>query len=283
MLISITAPKKGLGQSVTAINIIAMLTKIICDKALLIDTNKYYKDISYYLSDSLFTKGLDDFKNLVEANMINDRLSFYSCTKKVNENIDIMASNESQEFDRNDIKNLVRYSNNYYPTTVIDTIAGNNLNSRYYFEESDVILVVLNQDQSAIYKMIEEKIYDPYKEKIIFVVNRYINKYGNEKVKYTLDNISKTLNKAKLNGNKVFKLNFEVELINECNDNTILNYILNNSNTNKYYISQIREITQYILENFSNKYFGQISINDNGKKSFFDFLKIFEMRDKDEK
>jgi cellulose biosynthesis protein BcsQ len=72
MLITVTAPKKGLGQTTTAINIAAMIAKYFKidnkeEKVILLDINKYCKDIEYYLSDTSATRGLDDFYSLYKS------------------------------------------------------------------------------------------------------------------------------------------------------------------------------------------------------------------------
>ena len=61
MLISVTAPRKGMGQTLTSINIAAALTQILKEKVLLIDINKYCSDVENYLSNKVITKSLDDF------------------------------------------------------------------------------------------------------------------------------------------------------------------------------------------------------------------------------
>ena len=69
MIITVTAPKKGLGQTTTTINLAATILKMtseikIDSKILIIDINKYCRDIEYYLSNTVVTRGLDDFFSL---------------------------------------------------------------------------------------------------------------------------------------------------------------------------------------------------------------------------
>ncbi len=269
MLISITAPKKGLGQSVTAVNFTAILTQMINDKALLIDTNKYCKDISYYLSDSLFTKGLDDFKNLLDAEMLNDKLSFDSCVKHINKSIDMMDSNESFELSRDDIDKLISFTQRYYPITVVDTISGRNILSRYFFDKSDVIIVVLNQEHNSINRMVESKVFEPYKEKIVFVVNRYVESIRQTKIKYCISNILRDMKKGDFEpttADNIFRLNYDPVFMNECNEKTILNYILNKANKEEDYVKQLEEVAEYVLTNYSEKTLSDTAITESKQK-----------------
>lgn len=252
MLISVTAPSKGMGQSVTTINLAVMISRLIGEKALIIDINKYCRDIAYYLSNSFCTKGLDDFKCLDEANMLNSKAAFNSCVKNVHESIDIMDSNESCDFCEAEINNLIAYTNVYYPVTFVDTISGRNLFSKDFFDKSDVIIIIVNQTINSISKIFEDDFYKKNIHKAIFIVNKYISSYDDKRVRYTIKEIMKDLNRYKVMKERIFELSFDVDLMNDCNENAILNYLFNSSQDDKKYLKQLETISKYLLESFGN-------------------------------
>ncbi|MTI48733.1 MAG: hypothetical protein FH761_12880 [Firmicutes bacterium] len=279
MIISIASPKKGLGQTVTAINITAMIVRLIEEPSLIIDTNKYCKGISYYLSDSQVTKGLDEFKCLLDLDMLNSKIKFDSCTKHVSENIDIMDSNESQGLCKNDISLLAGLVRKYYPTTIIDTAYDSDTMNDYLFSESDIIVIILNQDRSLLQEIINNKAYRKYKDKVIFVVNKYMDSYRNQNIKFTRKLINNHLKKNGFKDNKIFKLDFDAEIINECNNNSILNYVLNKSTINGGYLLQLRRLVEYIMTNCTKHDTFEIPIeSDNKRKAFFSMFNITKGR-----
>lgn len=252
MLISVTAPSKGMGQSVSTINLAVMISRLIGEKALIIDINKYCKDIAFYLSNSVCTKGLDDFKCLMEANMLNSRTAFNSCVKNVHESIDIMDSNESYDLSDTEISNLIAYTNVYYPVTVVDTIWGKSIVSKTFFDKSDAIIIIVNQTINTISKIVNDDFYKKYIDKAIFIVNKYMSSYDNKRIRYTMKEIKKDLGRYEILKDRIFELSFDVDLINDCNENAILNYLLNNHQDDNKYLRQLEAISKYLLENFGN-------------------------------
>ena len=270
MLISVTAPSKGLGQSVTTINLAVMTSKLIGDRSLIIDINKNCKDIVYYLSNSVCAKGLDDFKSLLQANMLSSKTLFNSCVKNVHESLDIMDSNESFDLTNNELKNLINYTKAYYPVTFVDTISGRNSFSKDFFNKSDVIIIIVNQTINSVSKILEDDFYEKYKDKVIFVVNQYMNSYNNKKIRYTIKEINKDLSKVKVKKERIFKLDFDVDLMNECNENGILNYLFSNSWKNNEYLNQLEKISQYLLTNFADMQFDElIALTKQQKRDIF--------------
>ncbi len=270
MLISVTAPNKGMGQSVTTINLAATISRLIGEKALIIDINKYCRDIAYYLSNSFCTKGLDDFKCLFEANMLNSKTTFNSCVKNVHESLDIMDSNESCNFTDVEINNLIGYTSMYYPVTFVDSIAGRNLFSKGFFDKSDAIIIVVNQATNTISKIFQDDFYSKNIHKTVFVVNKYISSYNNKKVRYNMKEIMKDLSRFKVMKERVFELSFDVNLMNDCNENAILSYLFNSSQDDNKHLEQLEEISKYLLENFGNIQVDNLrALTNQNKKSLF--------------
>jgi cellulose biosynthesis protein BcsQ len=234
-----------MGQTITAINLSAMISKTIRKNTILIDLNQYCKDIEYYLSDTSITKGLDDFYSLYSSNLL-DKRSFMSCVKKVRENIDIMASNGCFEMDSPGIRSLLGFTENLYPITVVDTANRANVTPKSLLENSTVIIVVINQMKNVV-QQISDSSYKRYKEKIVFVVNSYSEKIEGVKIKYRIKDIEHDL-KAAGYENSVFPLDYDPEIINECNDHYVLNSILNKTGTMTCYAAQMDSLAKHILK-----------------------------------
>jgi cellulose biosynthesis protein BcsQ len=179
MIISLTSPSNGLGQSITAINLTAALSVLLNNrenKTLIIDANYNSKDIEYYLSDGKLTKGIDDFVSLYRCNLLSmDK--FNSCVKNIHKNIDIMASGINQDFLPQYTEILIEYAKKLYNTTVIDTVSlGDNL-SKAFFKVSDFIVVVISQTKQSVKQFIQ-KFYSLRNtgKKFIIIINKYIDK-----------------------------------------------------------------------------------------------------------
>jgi MinD-like ATPase involved in chromosome partitioning or flagellar assembly len=236
---------------VTAINIGAMITKILKNEQIIfVDINKYCKDIENYLSDAHFTKGLDDFINLHNSGLLS-RDSFETCVKKLKFNIDIMAAHRFFEVTEDNIKALMEYANEIYKFAIIDTISGDNRTSEMFFEKSNAIIVVLNPIKSVVKLIDEIEGYKKHKERVIFVVNRYFEKYDYAKLEYQVTQIKKEIRDMGFDS-PVFTLDFNLDLINECNYGSILNFVLGTRIEDVAYTFQMEKIVEYIFRKHTN-------------------------------
>lgn len=266
MLISVTAPRKGMGQTLTSINIAAAITQILKEKVMLIDLNRSCSDVENYLSDTKITKGLDDFISLYNSNLLN-RDSFNACVKTT-QRIDIMSSNECLDFDSKTLMELLDYTKNIYKTVILDTISGKNPISHKFFEQSDYIVVVLNQSRHILDMICKSDLYKPYKGKLIFIINRFMDKYEEKKFQFGLNQIISQL-KVSGYGNSVFPLAFDMDVINECNDNAILNRILNNNSEEGKYSKQLTHIVNCLLKDLDNSTSITVNKRKNSILNFF--------------
>jgi MinD-like ATPase involved in chromosome partitioning or flagellar assembly len=273
MLITVTAPKKGLGQTVTTINIGATFNSISKKNILLIDTNKYCRDIEYFLSDTSITRGLDNFISLNNSKLLN-KDSFETCIKNVHKGIDIMASNDCLELDNSIIKTLLDYTKSLYDISVIDSNSSSSSIARLIFEQSDAILVVLNQYKHVVNMAIENDAYLENKNKVVFILNKHMGKHDEKKLKYTEADISISLKAAGFS-NSMFTLDYDVDIVNDCNEHSVLNYINGSDSKKRRYTKQINELVTYVQVNFSNETNKNESQNIRRpvKKSFFGLLK----------
>lgn len=241
MIISVTAPKKGMGQTQCAINLTALLSEYIQGKVILADINKYSKDIGYYFSDTQVTKGLDNVISLIESGLVSKE-SFKTCTKEINKKIDILISNECFEFKEDMVQPLVECMKGSYDAVVIDTISGGNIVTRQLLEYSDVIVVVINQYKNVLDMMVKENVYREYMDKTVLIVNRYTHSIG-----YGMAEIRGLLGQAGLDC-EVFNLSYDVEMINESNDHAVLNYMLNYNSRFKETRKQMEVLVRHIID-----------------------------------
>ena len=98
----------------------------IDSKILIIDINKYCRDIEYYLSNTVVTRGLDDFFSLWQSELLTDD-SFNTCVKKINDNISIIGSNEYFEISEEAIAELFRMADRMYDFVIVDSIGTSNI------------------------------------------------------------------------------------------------------------------------------------------------------------
>ncbi|WP_432409471.1 hypothetical protein [Wukongibacter sp. M2B1] len=255
MIISVTSLKKGMGQTVTTVNLAAMISELIGETTIIIDTNRYYYDIAYYLSNSNLTKGLDEFINLKRTDMLNED-NFLSCVKKINKNIHIMTSNDCFEIDGGDISSLKKYLKKNYPVTIIDTISSLNKTTDHFMNISDVIVLVANQERKMYIEAERFEKLEKYKDKLVFVINRYMESYGNNRMIYTDSEITKDLKSLGFDDNRIHKLNFDIEIMNDCNDFSILSYVLANKQTD--YLNQLNQISKSILTQYGKYDFEEV-------------------------
>lgn len=264
MLISVTAPKKGMGQTQCAINLAGMLTRMINGRVLLGDMNQYSRDIEYYFSDEHALKGFDSLISLINSRLLSEE-NFDTCVKSINPDLDILIANECFELNESIVGTMLDYSEKIYEAIVFDTISGNNAVTKYFFQLSDVIVVVLNQYRNVCDLVLQNHLYSQYREKVVFVVNRYRDNLNLKK-----SDIKGILNTAGVE-NEVFAINYDVSMINECNDHSVLNYILSSGLKSGAAHSQITELAGFIIKKFG----GDIPLKEyqTRQSGLFSFLR----------
>lgn len=246
MLVSVTAPKKGLGQSVTAINLGAALVQSLEKKALLIDLNRYCRDLSFYLSDAPWTRGLDEYKNMKEGGVPWQEGDFHKCTKRINPFLDMMAANQCLEISCEDLRELFSYTKDHYGITIVDTIGGNHPLTQETNQQADLVVVVLSQELRVLDLIKEYQLYQGIKEKVIFVVNRWIEFYQGERIKVDLRVIGKEIRKMGFGESKILTLPFDPRLWNECNDSTLLNFVFTKEETSDRYYQGLNHLVTHL-------------------------------------
>ncbi len=272
MLVSITAPIRAVGQSVTTINLSARVTQLIKEKALIVDLNQHRHDMADYLSNSRWTKGMDEFKNLLDAGMLKNPGYLHKCVKTVNPMIDIMDSNECFEINQNDINQLIVMVKQQYQITLLDTMVDDLMQTREVLNQSEAVVVLLNQEKRAIHRIRQWRLYQEQRDKVIFVINGFIEGYQKEKIKYDEKTIKKELQSLGFVDNQIFIFPFDPELLNECNDGTILNYGFNSLEDTSGYHQELERMAKYLLVQHGGYYFEAEEGAEGIKKKLFNLL-----------
>jgi MinD-like ATPase involved in chromosome partitioning or flagellar assembly len=238
MIISVCSPRRGLGQTITCINIAETVSKLTQKRTLVIDTDKNFSDVEYYLGNTGVAKGLDDYCSLYRSNLLSDG-RFSICSKNVNEMIDIMSANRCYELSKDEIATLCKYIGNAYSNSLIDLAT----TATGYFEASDKIIVLLNQAAGTINRFLAlAQFFEPVKDRIVFVINNYT-----KKIDYGKSRIKRDLKKAGFN-NEIFTLSFEPWLANDINKGNIFNYPVNGKRDQGSYFQEIENLACYILD-----------------------------------
>ncbi|MBM7613596.1 P-loop NTPase family protein [Alkaliphilus hydrothermalis] len=250
-MIAITAPKKGLGQTVVSINLAIRMGSLLEDRVLLIDSNKYCCGVVDYLSNSSWTRGLDEFKINIESGMGIGQ-NPHSWSKTINPRLDIMASNQYLQLIEKDIEKLKEYTNCNYPIALVDTIAGENSLTDIFLKKSSIVIVVLTQNKSEIRLIKDKRLYGELKDKIIFVINQYQAEINAIKIRYGLKEISEELKELGFKQNPIFILPYDVDLVNECNDSTLLNFSMAREHQSSPYHKKLDLLARETLKQHGN-------------------------------
>lgn len=250
MIITVTSPRRGMGQTITAINTAAVLSGLGTGRCLIIDTNSSFNDAEDYLGSAQVTRGLDDFYNLYETKLLS-AVTFGRCVEIIHKNIEFMAANNCFRITSNHIQTLIKYVKTFYEYTVIDMDGYKNEEKSIFLESSDIILVVINQMKNVI-NCISNDFYilKKYRNKIVFILNRYQKEENGRNSAYDLDDVERDLKNMGLR-NEIFVLDYDLQLINECNRHSVLNYTLNTCNNKSSYRMQLNSIVNYIINDFN--------------------------------
>lgn len=273
MIITVTAPKKGLGQTTTAINLAAGLLKVTNElkfnsKILIIDINKYVKDIEYYLSNTAVSRGLDDFFSLYQSELLNEE-SFKTCVKRINENISIIGSNEYFEITDEAMDTLLKIADKEYDFVVIDSIGTSNINGiqKLLFDRAEKIVVTLNQTKSVTTIIRNKNIYRNEMNKVVYALNRNMDVTDTGVMNYGHDVIREELDSLGISS-PLYPLNFDVEIMNESNYGSILSFVLGDKTNKNEYNKQLRALVKDLLKD-NPKYEGVGSLDLEEKKGLF--------------
>lgn len=246
MIIAVIAPRHGLGQTVTTINLSAMLSEQMQEKVLIVDTNRYCRDVDYYLSGTNITKGMDELCSLLASGLLTSK-SFKTCINKVDDRIHFISSNEMLEARSNEWKSLIQYAQMEYPFCVFDLSHSIGLMDEILLDAADVVLLVASDSKYVIEKITCRNGYRRLSDKLLIAVNRIITRYDNRNVLYGFDSASREIREAGLIC-PVFPLAYDLDLKNESDTKSLLNYVSSGSYSTNLYFRQLAELSTYILK-----------------------------------
>lgn len=183
-IISVWSYKDGWGSS----TILSLLTKLISNetdtKILCIDIQKYSTLANYIGSDIKEEINIDGLISIAEVRAIDDTILNHYIQKSSIVNVDLIAgsrisqSNSLERIilrDKYTLDNLVNKFKEKYDFIIIDLPSGvDNQTSKYFFEASDLIISVLNQDRIYLTNLSEVINNNRIsKEKLVGVLNYY--------------------------------------------------------------------------------------------------------------
>lgn len=184
-IISVWSYKDGWGSS----TILSLLTKLISSetdsKVLCIDMQSRYSTLSSYIVDDIKEEtNIDGLLSIAEVKPIDDNILKHYIQKSSIKNVDLIAgsrisrSNSLERIvlsDKNILENLVNKFKEKYDFIIIDLPSGvDNLTSKYFFDASDFIISVLNQERVHLTNLSEAINNNRIsKEKLIGVLNYY--------------------------------------------------------------------------------------------------------------
>jgi MinD-like ATPase involved in chromosome partitioning or flagellar assembly len=236
MIISITAPRHGYGKTITSINLSYMLASYLKKKILLIDLNTYSKDIAMVLTGNMLNKGIDDFMRLNTLDMLGDE-NMMLYTYEVEKNVYIMNSQAgiSEVITKKEIKTLINYASKNYEYIVIDTVSNDDEVSSRFMDESDKVFCLFDQNIHVV-KLMKQYWED---NELTIDMDIIINKYNSE-AKFDKRAVQKIFDDK-----KVYYLPYDIGIVNEFNDHSILNFIGSHVKNNRYYM-EMKNIVQDI-------------------------------------
>ena len=266
MIVTVTSPLNGAGKSLTTINYATLFVKALNERVLIINNHKDKDDIAYYLSNATLTKGLDEFKNMTSGNLIKSSKGLKSCVSRVHDSIDIMATNNCLDLNERDISYLLDLANKEYGLIIIDTPYDKRSITKEVLNLADSILMVLEPNQKSLYHLKHNELFINKKNNVVYVLNKVLDRFDSVKSNKTSYSIEKTLTKAVKDKDRVYCLDYDMYLNNECNDHTVLNYILGSKFDSTNYMKNLLDLLDYTVNNHSDKFLDITRIRE--KKEF---------------
>lgn len=238
MLISVTAPRKGMGQTLTAVQLAAALTKYTDGNVLLLDLNHGCGDLQYYTWGEEIPKGVDDFYGLWKSGLISERLT-RSCIREAVPRLHVIGPPRCYTADREMIEALFTAIRDMYSVILVDTsidVKG----MTPMLQQSDAVIMVVQPTHTAI-KSVEKSLLPGCNQRILPVVNRF-QRY----VSCSMEETKHMLEAAGISG-QVFCLDQDDSLLKECNAPPVVNYALYPPNRHRTYVCQIHKLAREVL------------------------------------
>ena len=217
MIISITSPRKNQGQTTTAINLAAILVSEFNKKVLLVDTNRFCRDVSFYLSSATMPKGFDNFINSYETGKSTEK-SLFDSVEETKYGVSIMNSPMHFEMKIEYINALIELAKDKYDCIIFDL---DGPIKDEVMSLSDHVVIVINPNKRILSDL--DTRYANYLDKVHLVVNRYAEKINGVKQKCTLKSGCVEL-QIEIN-NEIFPLELDGDLTNACNESRLLHYV----------------------------------------------------------
>lgn len=252
MIVAITSLRKGTGRTMLAINMASRLAHVTNEPINIVDLNKS-QDVEYYLNRTPLYRTLDDFVTTeagshlpYDANPNSLEIFQRKCAKKVDNNLYLTGANMRSSITDEQVQLFLKYSQSVFRHTIIDAVEGNDVESSYFYDVADYVVIVVNQETRSLDLLRKQlaPFYERYRSKLVIVINRYFKSYGKEEIKLQEPQVRSAFLQSDLRG-KVFLLPFSGPLINNSNENTMS--LFAKGLEDKNYIMLMDELTHYLL------------------------------------
>ena len=244
--IGIFSIRKGVGQTTTGLNICGMISKMYPEeKALYIDTNTIYKDVETYLTDTTIVPGIDEFNMYNDSDNLTIETFQKRCTKDTAYNISLMAGPTQSIFNASTLNNLFPYVDEAFDVAVLES---NSFTYEPVIRDGvDKRICILTPNMKSIEEL-KEWLIKHDKEQYIFVFDKYMERFGRVKNNLTKQSIYNMMKALNIDEDNVFILPFDMELENEANNHSILNYIHSHHNRKSAYIKELTKLITRIKD-----------------------------------
>ncbi|GAA0853873.1 chromosome partitioning protein ParA [Paenibacillus glucanolyticus] len=250
------------GQVATTSNLIATATNIGMNtpiKTLITHThwrkttleNSYKKPVdSNHLSHSFTDYGIDALERLAKSNRLTPESIRDNTTPLIKGHLDMLYGTTKPDQDFHEqliqaVPAILRNAENYYDLTLIDVPSGvTNELTKTVLQESDLVVVCLNQNLTVLNSFFENKEYPEIlnQKEHLFVLGKY-----DDQSKYSVKNIQR---KYRLK-NKIYTVPHCSSFLDATNDSNVLDFFLRNrhissSHENSSFFAEVNKLSRAI-------------------------------------
>jgi len=219
-IIGLTAPRHNYGQTVSSVNIASSISSSRKTRVLLIDTNRTVRDLEKYLDNREKASGMDEFINLYDNGMWRDELLSH-CIIETKFGLDFMPSSISSDLEDNHLFALISSASKFYNFVFIDVDHGLH---QKVLPKCDLVIMLMAQSLIPFEEINRKPEFASLTERMIFVVNRYIEKYNGVRIGLSLGDIKRYLKKTIFSNSNLLALHYDGQMVNACNKNMLLHF-----------------------------------------------------------
>lgn len=246
MIISVTSPRRGVGRTLFSI-ILGLRLAERDERISLVDLNRS-QDLEYYLNKSDLSRNLDDFCQAMDARYFSNDINVFArkCMKQVRSNVFLTGAPEHYVMNKEYFYEFLRLSQDSFSHSIFDCASGYDDESELIYDMSDFIIVNVTQDirTTDMIKHQYSDLYKKYGNKVVFVINQYLEGIGRTPMNVREKEIRSQLLQAGLEA-RTFVVPFSPPLINEANANNLL--LFNDKKLDSGYLGRVDVLADFLL------------------------------------